>query len=112
MLEQATCDLLVEAGLGERMQREGLVHGGIYLRHDGASHHIPMDELTGGRSVTVYGQTEVVKDLIAARLDSGAPLHFECSDVDVDRPARRRADRRLHPPGGAPPAARHGHRRL
>jgi p-hydroxybenzoate 3-monooxygenase len=83
VLEQATCDLLVEAGLAERMQRVGLVHGGISPRHDGVNHRIPFDELTGGRSVTVYGQTEVVKDLIAARADSGASLHFECADVQV-----------------------------
>jgi p-hydroxybenzoate 3-monooxygenase len=84
VLEQTTRDLLVEAGVGERMLREGLVHGGIHLAFDGAHHHIPMDELTGGRCVTVYGQTEVVKDLIAARLAAGAPLHFEVSDVRID----------------------------
>jgi p-hydroxybenzoate 3-monooxygenase len=84
VLEQGARDVLLEAGLGERMAREGLLHGGIYLRFDGRSHHIPMDELTGGRSVTIYGQTEVTKDLIAARLDAGAPLHFECSDVRIE----------------------------
>jgi p-hydroxybenzoate 3-monooxygenase len=83
VLEHGTRELLIEAGLGERMEGEGLVHGGIHLRFDGESHHIPMDELTGGRTVTVYGQTEVVKDLIAARLACGAPLHFESSDVEV-----------------------------
>lgn len=83
VLEQATRELLTEVGLGERMQREGLVHGGIHLRFDGETHHIPMDELTGGRCVTVYGQTEVVKDLIACRLRGGAPLLFEsrCAGV-------------------------------
>ncbi len=84
VLEQGTRDLLVEAGVGERMEREGLVHGGIYLRFDGQSHHIPIDELTGGRAVTIYGQTEVVKDLIAARLAIDAPLHFDCTDVELD----------------------------
>jgi p-hydroxybenzoate 3-monooxygenase len=83
VLEQGTRELLLEAGVGERMEREGLVHGGIYLRFDGESHHIPMDELTGGRSVTIYGQTEVVKDLIAARLQSGGVLRFECDDVQI-----------------------------
>jgi p-hydroxybenzoate 3-monooxygenase len=92
VLEQGTRELLIEAGVSERMQREGLVHGGIWLRFDGESHHIPMDELTGGRCVTVYGQTEVVKDLIAARLASGGPLRFECTGVevvDIERPLVR-----------------------
>src|SRR5450755_1415886 len=81
VLEQGTREVLIEAGVGARMEREGLIHGGIYLRFDGHSHHIPMSELTGGRAVTIYGQTEVVKDLIEARLGSGAPLRFECEDV-------------------------------
>ncbi|HUB05324.1 MAG TPA: 4-hydroxybenzoate 3-monooxygenase [Solirubrobacteraceae bacterium] len=84
VLEQGTRDVLLDAGLGDRLEREGLVHGGIYLRFDGHSHHVPMSELTGGRTVTIYGQTEVVKDLIAARIDSGAPLLFECDGVVVD----------------------------
>lgn len=84
VLEQGTRDVLLNAGLGHRMEREGLVHGGIYLRYDGESHHIPMRELTDGRTVTIYGQTEVVKDLVAARLASGAPLLFECENVSVD----------------------------
>jgi p-hydroxybenzoate 3-monooxygenase len=84
VLEHATRELLIDAGVGERLQREGLVHGGIHLRFDSESHHIPLDELTGGRTVTIYGQTEVVKDLIAARLASGAPIVFDASDVGVD----------------------------
>ncbi len=72
--------MLIDAGVGERLQREGMVHGGIYLQVDEERAHIPMDELTG-RSVTIYGQTEVVKDLIAARIESGAPLLFEVEDV-------------------------------
>jgi p-hydroxybenzoate 3-monooxygenase len=84
VLEQGTRDVLIETGVGDRLRREGLVHGGIHLRFDGESHHIPMDELTGGRCVTVYGQTEVVKDLIAARLESGAPLRFDCSEVAIE----------------------------
>jgi p-hydroxybenzoate 3-monooxygenase len=83
VLEQGSTEVLREAGAGERMDREGLVHGGIYLRFGGASHHIPMSDLTHGRSVTIYGQTEVVKDLVAARLESGAPLYFECGEVSV-----------------------------
>jgi p-hydroxybenzoate 3-monooxygenase len=81
VLEQGTTEVLREAGVGERMDREGLRHGGIYLCFDHELHHIPMSELTNGRAVMIYGQTEVVKDLIAARVQTGAPLLFECEDV-------------------------------
>ncbi len=74
VLEQGTMEVLREAGVGERMDREGLFHGGIYLRFDGRSHHIPFTELTGGRGVMIYGQTEVVKDLVEHRLQTGEPL--------------------------------------
>jgi p-hydroxybenzoate 3-monooxygenase len=84
VLEQGTIDVLREAGVGERMDREGLLHGGIYLCFNGTLHRIAMKELTNGRSVMIYGQTEVVKDLIAARLESGARLLFECGEVAVD----------------------------
>ena len=84
VLEQGTMEVLREAGVGERMDREGLVHGGIYLCFDNALHHIALSELTNGRSVMIYGQTEVVKDLIAARLSVDAPLLFECENVAVD----------------------------
>ena len=83
VLEQGTVDLLDRAGVGERMRREGLVHRGIELQFDGERHRIPLSDLAGGRTIVVYGQTEVVKDLIAARLASGAPLHFEVADVSV-----------------------------
>jgi p-hydroxybenzoate 3-monooxygenase len=90
VLEQGTADLLRAAGVGERMDREGIEHGGIYLQFDGERHHLPMRELTG-RSILIYGQTEVVKDLIGARLGAGMPLLFEVSevavhDLDSDRP--------------------------
>jgi p-hydroxybenzoate 3-monooxygenase len=81
VLEQGTVDLLVETGVGERLKREGLVHHGVELRFGGEGHRIPFDELTGGRGITIYGQQEVVKDLIAARVESGAPLLFEVEDV-------------------------------
>jgi p-hydroxybenzoate 3-monooxygenase len=84
VLEQGSVDTLVEAGVGERLQREGLVHHGIWLRFDGENHRIPLTELSGGRSITVYGQQEVVKDLIQARLDAGLPLLFEAEVVAVD----------------------------
>ena len=81
VLEQGTAELLRAAGVGERLDREGIVHGGIYLQFEGERHHVAMSELTG-RSIVIYGQTEVVKDLIAARVDSG-PLLFEVGDVSV-----------------------------
>jgi p-hydroxybenzoate 3-monooxygenase len=81
VLEQGTADLLTAAGVGERMRTEGLVHEGIELRFGGRSHRIALTELSRGRSVTIYGQTEVVKDLIRARLDTGAPLLFDVGDV-------------------------------
>jgi p-hydroxybenzoate 3-monooxygenase len=83
VLEQGTVDLLRDAGVGERMDREGIVHGGIYLQFDHERHHVPMRELSGGRTIVIYGQTEVVKDLIAARIESGLPLLFEVDDVSV-----------------------------
>jgi p-hydroxybenzoate 3-monooxygenase len=94
VLEQGTVDLLIEMGVGERLKREGLVHHGVELRFGGEGHRIPFDELTGGRGITIYGQQEVVKDLIAARLEAGAPLLFEVEDVrpaeiDTESPAIR-----------------------
>lgn len=83
VLEQGTVQLMRETGLGERMDREGLVHRGISLRFEGHDHRIAFDALTGGSTITVYGQQEVVKDLIAARTASGARLHFEVADVSA-----------------------------
>ncbi len=83
VLEQGTADLLIEAGVGERMKREGLIHRGIELRFAKRRHRIDLSELTGGRTITVYGQHEVVKDLIHARLNAGGKLTFEASDVHV-----------------------------
>ena len=84
VLEQGTVELLREAGVADRLDREGIVHGGIHLQFDGERHHVPLAELAGGRSIFIYGQTEVVKDLIAARLDSGQPLLFETAVESVD----------------------------
>jgi p-hydroxybenzoate 3-monooxygenase len=84
VLEQGTVDLLNAMGVGERMRREGLVHHGFYLQFEGQRHRIAMNELTGGRAITVYGQQEVVKDLIAARLAAGGQIIFEAEDVAVD----------------------------
>jgi p-hydroxybenzoate 3-monooxygenase len=90
VLEQGTVDTLVAAGVGARLLREGLPHHGIELRYDGERHRIAFDKLVPGRAITVYGQQEVVKDLIAARLEAGGDVRFEVEDVAVhsleDRP--------------------------
>jgi p-hydroxybenzoate 3-monooxygenase len=93
VLEQGTVDLLRESGVGERMDREGLTHHGIYLQFAGGRHRIDMTGLTG-RSIMVYGQHEVVKDLIAARLAAGGDIRFEVDGVtlhqiETDRPSVR-----------------------
>ncbi|ACY98020.1 MULTISPECIES: 4-hydroxybenzoate 3-monooxygenase [Thermomonospora] len=90
VLEQGTVDTLIEAGVGERLQREGMPHHGIELRYGGQGHRIAFEKLVPGRCITVYGQQEVVKDLIAARLADAGRIEFEVSDVavhDVDSPA-------------------------
>src|ERR1043166_46443 len=84
VLEQGTVDLLTEVGLAGRLQREGLRHDGVYLAFEGTRHRIDMSDLTGGRAITVYGQNEVVRDLIAARSSTGRPLRFGVSSVRVD----------------------------
>ena len=105
VIEQWVRDLLIETGVGGRMEREGLVHHGIELRFKGAGHRIDFADLAGGRGVTVYGQHEVVKDLIAARLAYGGEIVFEAQaaslqDVETDKPfIRYRKDgeeRELH----------------
>jgi len=82
VLEQGTVDLLVEMGLGERMQREGLVHNGIEVQFSGRRHRIDFKALTG-KGITVYGQNEVVKDLTDARLAQGNPIVFEAEEVSI-----------------------------
>ena len=88
VLEQGTMDTLREAGVGERMDRQGAIHEGIELRYDGAGHRIDFADLCG-RAIMVYGQQEVVKDLIERRRADGLPLHFEVEDVEVDPTAPR-----------------------
>ena len=82
VLEQGTADLMVESGVGDRLQREGLRHRGVYLSFAGERRHIDFAALTG-KSITIYGQNEVVKDLIEARLGTGRPLFFEVEDVSI-----------------------------
>jgi len=83
VLEQGTVDLLVESGVGARLKREGLIHHGIELRFNRRGHRINMHELTGGKAITIYAQHEVVKDLVAARLEAGGKIIFEASGVGV-----------------------------
>jgi p-hydroxybenzoate 3-monooxygenase len=99
VLEDGSVALLRGAGVADRLDRQGLEHGGIYLQFGGERHHIDFRDLTGGRSVTVYAQTEVVKDLIARRLADGGEeaIRFGVSDTEVaelesDRPVLRYTD--------------------
>ena len=82
VLEQGTVEILIGSGVGERLQREGLQHRGVWLRFDGKSHRIDFQELVG-RSITVYAQQEVVKDLIAARIGYHEPIFFEAEATQV-----------------------------
>ena len=81
VLEQTTADLLDEAGVGARMHAEGLVHDGFELCFGGARHRIDLAGHTGGKRVIVYGQTEVTRDLMAARAAAGRPTVYEARDV-------------------------------
>jgi p-hydroxybenzoate 3-monooxygenase len=94
VLEHGTAGLLREVGVGERMLREGSVHHGIELRFDGRGHRIDFADLTDGLSITIYGQQEVVKDLIRARLEAGGKILFEAGaesveDLDTESPKIR-----------------------
>jgi p-hydroxybenzoate 3-monooxygenase len=95
VLEQVSCDLLDECGVGARMHAQGLVHHGIELLFKGERHRIDMHQLTGGKSVTVYGQTEVTHDLMDARKAEGLTTIYETGDTvtlhgfDGDRPKVR-----------------------
>jgi p-hydroxybenzoate 3-monooxygenase len=96
LLEHATVNLLREAGLSARLDVEGIEHGGIYLQFAGERHHLDFRALVD-RTVTIYAQTEVVKDLVAARLADGQDISFEVSDVSVaeltgERPVLRYTD--------------------
>jgi p-hydroxybenzoate 3-monooxygenase len=82
VLEQGTVELLTEMGVGDRLKREGLVHHGVEFRFQGQGHHIDFQDLVG-RSITIYAQQEVVKDLVTARLASGGQIVFEATDASV-----------------------------
>jgi p-hydroxybenzoate 3-monooxygenase len=83
VLEQGTVELMVASGVGERLKREGLVHRGVGLRFAGRSHRIDFQELIG-RTITVYAQQEVIKDLVAARLAAGGQILFEAEAVSLN----------------------------
>src|SRR5665213_20585 len=82
LIEHWAADLLVELGVGERMKREGLLHWGTNIGINGDLHHLDFGKLVGKR-ITIYGQQEVVKDMVARRLEDGGDLLFEVSDVSV-----------------------------
>jgi p-hydroxybenzoate 3-monooxygenase len=84
VLEQGTVDLLSAMGVGARLQRMGLRHEGLYVSFQGRRHRIDLADLTGGKAITVYGQNEVVHDLIDARSKTTRPLYFEAEHVSVD----------------------------
>ncbi|HML12319.1 MAG TPA: 4-hydroxybenzoate 3-monooxygenase [Xanthobacteraceae bacterium] len=100
LLEQGTVDLLNELNVGDRLAREGLVHRGLALRFDGVSHRIPLSDLTGGKSVVIYGQTEVVKDLIAAWLAAGRDIRFEAEAFALEALDTSAPLVRFREPGG------------
>ena len=81
VLEQGMVELLRQAGVGQRMDAEGLVHGGFELALGGRQVHIDLQALTGGKTVMIYGQTEVTRDLMAARQVAGAQTIYQASDV-------------------------------
>ena len=101
LMEHFSVELLRGSGVGARMDCEGLVHHGIVLRFGGRSHRIPLAELTGGRSIMIYAQHEIIRDLVTARVDAGAPLLFGVRDVsllDLDTASPKI---RFHDAGGA-----------
>jgi p-hydroxybenzoate 3-monooxygenase len=83
VLEQGTVDLLIDTGIGDRLRREGLIHHGIELSFLGRRHRIDLTELTGGKSITIYAQHEVIRDLIRARIADGGEMVFEADQVTV-----------------------------
>lgn len=83
-LERSTVDLMTEIGAGDRMKHEGFVHGGFELRFAGRGHRIDLQNSANGRTITVYPQHEVLKDLTALRLRTGGQIHFEAKATSID----------------------------
>jgi p-hydroxybenzoate 3-monooxygenase len=84
VLEQGTVDLMIAMGVSAGLCRAGLRHEGLYINFQGQRHRIDLAKLTGGKAITVYGQNEVVRDLIEARTATQRPLYFDAEDVSVD----------------------------
>ena len=84
LLEQNTVDLYRELGVSDRLNAEGLTHHGVYLSFNGKRIRVPFSELTGGRCITIYGQQEVVKDLIKANLERGNQIIFEAEATKLE----------------------------
>jgi p-hydroxybenzoate 3-monooxygenase len=82
VLEQGTVDLMRRTGLGDRLDRESLLHNGVYLSFEGNRHHLDFRELTG-KGITVYAQHEVIKDLVRARLDAGGQILFDTTELAI-----------------------------
>jgi len=108
VLEQFTVDLMTQMGVGARLHREGMRHDSVYLSFGGERHRVPLADLTGGKAIYVYGQNEVVKDLMEARIATRRPLHYEVQNVSVHNidsakpliryqaEGKQRVDLRLH----------------
>jgi p-hydroxybenzoate 3-monooxygenase len=84
LLEQNTVDLFNELGAAERLNKEGLQHHGVYLSFDGDRTRVPFNELTGGRCITIYGQQEIVKDLIKINSERNIPIRFEATAAKLE----------------------------
>jgi p-hydroxybenzoate 3-monooxygenase len=102
VLEQGTVDLMIETGIGDRLRREGLVHHGIELSFLGRRHRVDLTDLTGGKSITIYAQHEIIQDLIRARLPAGGQIIFEADQVSVHDIDSASPAIRFHPPAGGP----------
>ncbi len=91
LLEQGTVDLIRETGASEGLNKNGLVHEGVILSHNGYRYRVSLTELTGGSVVTIYGQQELTRDLIEHRLLTGATILFEAKaakieDLETEKP--------------------------
>jgi len=84
LLEQNSVDLFSELGAADRLNKEGLQHHGVYLSFDGLRTRVPFNELTGGRCITIYGQQEIVKDLVKINLERGVPIYFEAAATRLE----------------------------
>jgi p-hydroxybenzoate 3-monooxygenase len=102
VLEEGTVELLDRAKVSERLHQAGLIHTGFDICYAGARHRVDLSELTGGKKVVIYGQTELTRDMMDARDESGATTVYEALDVEIDQfdtrhpLVRYRKDNRVH----------------